>query len=496
MFERSSGILMHISSLPGEYGIGDFGKKAYEFVDFLEAADQKLWQILPMGQTGYGDSPYQSFSAFAGNPYFIDLEKLVEEGYLLEEEIGDIRSWNKKDYVDYGLLYHVKIPLLKKAYERFLKNGEDEDIERFKEENKYWIEDYCLYMSLKERFGGKAWQRWPKEYKFRLKEAMKEARASLDHEMGYYLFTQYIFTKQWKELKTYANKKGIKIIGDIPIFIAGDSADAWANERLFDFNKYKKPRKVAGCPPDAFSRDGQLWGNPLYNWDYMKKTGYDWWIKRIEACFELHDIVRIDHFRGFESYWAIPAGAKTAAKGRWQRGPGMSLFKAIEQRLGDLPIIAEDLGFLTPRVKKLLKDSGYPGMKILQFAFDPREENDYLPHKYEKNSVAYTGTHDNETVVGWYENAAVMDKKFCDKYIGKIKGVKSEEINWKFIETVWQSDSVMALAQMQDFLGAGSEGRMNTPSIPDGNWRWRATEEDFSQELAERIADITKKFER
>jgi len=496
MFERSSGILMHISSLPGEYGIGDFGKKAYEFVDFLEKSDQKLWQILPMGQTGYGDSPYQSYSAFAGNPYFIDLDGLVDEGLLTEEDIKDIKAWNKKDYVDYGLLYHVKTPLLKKAYEKFLLKSDDAGVMEFKEKNRYWIEDYCLFMALKERFGGKSWQRWPKEYKFRLKEAVAEAKASLDDEMGYHLFAQYVFDKQWRKLKKYTNDKGIKIIGDIPIFIAGDSADAWANEKLFDFNKYKKPRKVAGCPPDAFSRDGQLWGNPLYNWKYMKKTGYEWWIERIKASFDLHDIVRIDHFRGFESYWAIPAGSKTAAKGRWQKGPGMDLFNAIKKRLGDLPIIAEDLGFLTPRVKKLLKDSGYPGMKILEFAFDSRDENDYLPHKYEENSVAYTGTHDNETVVGWYDVVDSADKKMCDTYLAKIKDVTSPEINWKFIETVWNSDSVMALAQMQDFLGIDTNGRMNVPSVPDGNWQWRVDEELLTDELVKRIGKITKKFER
>ena len=351
-------------------------------------------------------------------------------------------------------------------------------------------------MALKERFGGKSWQRWPKEYKFRMKEAMTEAKGTLADEMGYHLFVQYIFDRQWKKLKKYTNDKGIKIIGDIPIFIAGDSADAWSKSKMFDFNKYKKPRKVAGCPPDAFSKDGQLWGNPLYNWDYMKRTGYDWWIERIKACFEQHDIVRIDHFRGFESYWAIPAGAKTATKGRWQKGPGMDLFNAIKKRLGDIPIIAEDLGFLTPRVKKLLKDSGYPGMKILQFAFDSRDENDYYPHKYEENSVAYTGTHDNETVVGWYDTVNVADKKICDAYIGKIKEVTSPEINWKFIETVWNSDSIMALAQMQDFLGIGSEGRMNIPSVPSGNWQWRMEEKLLSDKLAQRLSVLTKKYER
>ncbi len=495
MFKRSSGILIHISSLPGEYGIGDFGKKAYEFVDFLASADQKLWQILPMGQTGYGDSPYQCFSAFAGNPYFIDLEDLVERGYLKKGDLKELKEGNNEKAVDYALLHDIKIPLLRKAYEEFLKE-DNREIFEFKERNKYWIEDYCLYMALKERFGGVSWHRWPKEYRYRKREAMTEARASLDDEMGYYLFVQYIFHEQWKKLKEYTNDKGIKIVGDIPIFIAGDSADAWSRSKLFDFNRYKKPRKVAGCPPDAFSRNGQLWGNPLYNWDYMKRTGYEWWIERIKACFELHDIVRIDHFRGFESYWAIPAGAKTAAKGRWQKGPGMDLFNAVKRRLGDLPIIAEDLGFLTPRVKKLLKDSGYPGMKILEFAFDSREENDYLPHRYEKNSVAYTGTHDNDTVVGWYQSIGAKDKKMCDTYLKKTKSVKSEEINFKFIEAIWGSKSVMALTQAQDLFGIGSEGRMNIPSVPTGNWQWRMEEKLLSDKLAQRLSVLTKKYER
>lgn len=496
MFERSSGILLHISSLDGEYGIGDFGQKAYEFVDFLKKADQKLWQILPLGQTGYGDSPYQSFSAFAGNPYFIDLDDLVSNGWLEKKDLEDIKKRNIKDSVDFGLLYHIKIPLLKKAYEGFLKKDTIESIEVFKEKNQYWIEDYCLYMSLKDRFDGKSWQSWPKNYRFKNKEAMVEARASLDYEMGYYLFIQYIFDKQWTRLKKYTNEKGIKVIGDIPIFIAGDSADAWAKGKLFDFNRYKKPRKVAGCPPDAFSRDGQLWGNPLYNWKYMEKTGYEWWIERIRFCFEQHDIVRIDHFRGFESNWAIPADSKTAAKGRWQKGPGMKLFNAIKRRLGDLPIIAEDLGFLTPQVEKMLEDSGYPGMKILQFAFGTEKDNRDLPHNYDEKSVAYTGTHDNDTIVGWYEKIGKKEKMLCDNYLKKLDTVESKEINDKFIEAVWGSEAIMTLTQGQDLFGLDGKARMNIPSTSKGNWQWRIGSNVLSDELAEKLKKLTKKHKR
>lgn len=496
MFERSSGILMHISSLPGSYGIGDFGRKAYEFIDFLEKSGQKLWQILPMGQTGFGDSPYQCYSAFAGNPYFIDVEDLVDRGYLDVEDLALLRDGNKVDRVDYSLLFNVKMPLLRKAYEAFEEREGVEGIEEFKKRNRYWLEDYCLFMALKDRYNGRPWQSWPKEYKYRKKEAIDEAKLSLDEDMGYYLFMQYIFHKQWSLVKEYANDKGIKIIGDIPIFIAGDSADAWSRSRLFDFNRYKKPRKVAGCPPDAFSRDGQLWGNPLYNWKYMKKTRYRWWIERIRSCFELYDIVRIDHFRGFEANWAIPASSKTAAKGRWQRGPGMDLFMEVRRRFGDLPIIAEDLGFLTPRVEKLLKNSGFPGMKILQFAFDAREENDYLPHRYEKNSVAYTGTHDNDTVMGWYDSVTAKDKEVCDLYLQAMKGIGSKEINYKFIEAALSSKSVMALTTAQDLIGLGSEGRMNIPSTSRGNWQWRLDEKLLSEELAIRLNTLTKKYKR
>lgn len=490
MFGRSSGILMHISSLPSQYGIGDFGQEAYRFIDFLVEAKQKLWQILPMGPTGYGDSPYQSFSAFAGNPYFIDLEDLVEKGLLEEKDLEEVKKYNTEGTIEYGALYTEKLPVLRKAFEKFSHLKKVKEMDSFKKKHCYWLEDYALFMALKGKFQQKNWQEWPMEYKFRDIKALKKATLELKEEMDYFIFLQYTFYQQWEKLKSYANGKGIKIIGDIPIFVSPDSADAWSKSEMFLFDENLKSTKVAGCPPDAFSADGQLWGNPLYDWKYMDKTGYKWWIERIKACFELHDIVRIDHFRGFESYWAIPAGSKTAATGAWEKGPGMKLFNAINSALGERPIIAEDLGFLTPEVEKLLKDSTYPGMKILLFAFDAKEENDYLPHKYPVNSVAYTGTHDNMTVLGWYREAPDEEKKSCQEYLENM-GIKTYEINWKFIEAVWETKSQMVLTQTQDLLGLDNSGRMNTPSTSEGNWQWRLKKGELDHHIAARLAELT-----
>lgn len=500
MFKRSSGILMHISSLPGKYGIGDFGKSAYDFVDFLEKSNQKLWQILPLGATGYGDSPYQSFSAFAGNPYFIDLDQLVKDGYLREEDLEPLKKENIDGTIDYEKLYKMRYEVLEKAYDTFLQKGNVEKVQKFRNKNLNWIEDYALYMALKKKFNGISWLEWPKEFRDRQKNTIKESKIKLQESMTYYIFLEFLFREHWLKLKNYANKKGIKIIGDIPIFVATDSADTWTNTQMFQFDKKKNPKRVAGCPPDAFSKDGQLWGNILYNWKVMEEDKFDWWIKRIKTCFNLYDIVRIDHFRGFESYWSIPAKSKTAASGKWEKGPGIKLFNEIKRKLGVLPIIAEDLGFLTPKVHKLLKDSGYPGMKILEFAFDSREESDYLPHKYPYNSVAYTGTHDNLTVVGWYETVNETDRNFCDEYLSKflkeIGGDIQESINWKFIEATWGSKSKMALAQMQDFLGLGIDARMNTPSTLGNNWTWRMKSNSLTEELAKKIENVTVKFKR
>ena len=491
MLGRSSGVLMHISSLPNDTGIGDFGKSAYEFIDFLKEAGQSLWQILPLGPTGYGDSPYQSFSSFAGNPYFINLDYLVEEGFLHLNDLSNLKEKNNIDVVDYGFIYKEKMSVLRKAFNNFLIFNAKGEIEVFKKENSYWLEDYSLYMALKKNFKDKIWLHWPKEYKDRDKNALKKIKDELKIEIEYQNFLQYEFYKQWKNLKKYANLKGIKIIGDIPIFVALDSSDIWANNDMFLLDKDKSPLKVSGCPPDAFSEDGQLWGNPLYDWSFLKKNSYSWWIERVRYSFNQYDIVRIDHFRGFESYWEIPADAVNAKNGKWQKGPGIDFFNTLERALGKKDIIAEDLGFLTPDVKMLLRKTKFPGMKVLLFAFDSEHESDYLPHKYDLNSIAYVGTHDNETVVGWYETVSLKDKKYCDEYLKTIKGVTSKEINWKFIEAAWSSKSVVAIAQIQDFLGLNNLARMNKPSTESGNWSWRLNKKLLTKELAKRMKKLT-----
>lgn len=498
MFERSSGILLHISSLSGDGGIGTFGKEAYKFVDFLKKSGQKLWQILPLGTTSYGDSPYQSFSAFAGNPYFIDLEELIERGVLEREEVENKDLGDNNEYIDYEKLYKNKLELLKKAYINEKKNFLG-DIQRFKKKHVYWIEDYALFMALKDKNNGKEWMKWERTEKFAYINTLKKYRTELKDEIDYYIYLQYLFYTQWENLKRYANKYEIKIVGDLPIFISGDSVDAWLKTELFLFDEEKNMKVVAGCPPDAFSSTGQLWGNPLYNWKIMRRRGYSWWIERMKAAFELYDIVRIDHFRGFESYWEIPVNDPTARFGKWMKGPGIEVFKAIKDRLGDLPIIAEDLGFLTKEVRRLLKNSGYPGMKILEFAFDSREESDYLPHKYPKNSAAYTGTHDNETVIGWYKNVIKDDREHAERYLKeylKLKKFESEKINDIFIEAIWKSNSSLALAQMQDFLGLDNRARMNVPSTLGNNWKWRLKGDELTDELAEKIKEITVKYSR
>lgn len=501
MFERSSGILMHISSLPSEYGIGDFGKKAYEFVDFLEASEQKLWQVLPMGPTGYGDSPYQSFSTYAGNPYFIDIEDLYNLGYLDDNDLNYMKEINYDDNLDYEQVYERKTKILQKAYKNFIKDNKKEikeEFENFKAKNSWWLENYSLYMALKLKFNGKSWQDWAKDYKYKNTKKIiidEELKKNID----YFSFVQYTFYKQWFKLKEYANSKGIKIIGDIPIFVATDSADTWANSDIFQFDKYKRPKRVAGCPPDYFSKTGQLWGNVLYDWNKIKKSGYQWWIKRIEYSFKIYDIVRIDHFRGFEAYWSISAKDETAIKGHWEKGPGLEFFRVLERRIGKKPIIAEDLGLLTDGVRKLLKRSGFPGMKILEFAFDSND-SDYLPHKYEKNSVAYTGTHDNNTVEGWYKGVTPEVKYYCDEYLKKYLTEKNsnywDPINWRFINAIWASKANIAIVQMQDLLGLGEDSRMNAPSTLGKNWKWRLKSYELSQEIANKLKDVTRKFNR
>lgn len=489
---RTCGVLLPITSLPSKYGIGCFSREAYEFVDKLKAAGQKNWQILPLGPTGYGDSPYQSFSTFAGNPYYIDLEQLIEEGLLTEEECEACDFGDNDRYVDYEKIYFGRFPILRKAFERFVP---DEEFAGFCEENAYWLEDYSLYMAVKDANGGKSWIEWEEGLRNRQPEALEQAREELKDDIAFYRFQQYEFMKQWTALKSYANDQGIRIIGDIPIYVAFDGADTWANPEMFQFTEENLPSAVAGCPPDAFSATGQLWGNPLYKWEYHKKQGYEWWMRRVKYCFELYDIVRIDHFRGFDAYYSIPYGDKTAENGHWEEGPGYDLFRTMKEKLGDLPIIAEDLGFLTDSVMKLLKDTGYPGMKVLQFAFDSRDESDYQPHLYTNNCVVYTGTHDNDTVLGWDEAISDADRTYAREYM-RNEGSEGEQLAWDFICTALRSVADMAIIPIQDYLALGSEARINTPSTLGDNWKWRMLPEEFTDELAKRMRRAAKLYGR
>ena len=480
---RTSGVLMPISSIPSPYGIGTMGKQARKFVDFLVKGGQKYWQILPICPTSYGDSPYQSFSSFAGNPYFIDLEYLCKDELLTKKECESFQWGSNPKYVDYGIMYESRYALLRKVYARFTKK-EPQDFEKFCENEKQWLDDYALFMALKDANGGQAWSNWDKSLRLREKKAMEEATEKYSEEIRFYKMLQYLFYQQWNALKAYANEAGIEIIGDVPIYVAGDSADVWANPDQFYLDENLEPIEVAGCPPDAFSDDGQLWGNPLFRWDVMKKDGYTWWTRRIKAMSELYDIIRIDHFRGFDSFYAIPAKDDTAKNGQWKQGPGMDLFCELEKKLGKLPIIVEDLGFLTPSVHKLLKDSGFPGMKVIQFAFDSREESDYLPHTYTNHCVVYTGTHDNDTVMGWMKTAPKASVKYAKEYLNL---TKEEGYNWGMMRAAWSSVADMAIVPMQDILGLGSEARINTPSTLGNNWKWRATPEQIDAKVAKKL---------
>ena len=489
---RKQGILLPISSIPSAYGIGTFGKESYRFVDFLEKSGNHLWQILPLGPTGYGDSPYQSFSTFAGNPYYIDLELLIEDGYLTKEICDSYDFGDNEHYVDYEKIYLSRFKVLKIAFDNAREQGltETGDYQKFLTENAYWLDDYALYMAVKNSFGGVCFMEWDEDIRLRKAAALRKYRKKLAEEIAFYCFQQYLFAKQWKELKAYANKKGIGIVGDIPIYVAFDSADTWANPKLFQLDEENLPVAVAGCPPDAFSATGQLWGNPLYAWDYHKKTGYDWWMKRVACCFKLYDIIRIDHFRGFDEYYSIPFGDQTAERGHWEKGPGMDLFNTVKEKLGDVDVIAEDLGYLTESVIEMVKESGYPGMKVLQFAFDSREESDYLPHNYERNCVVYTGTHDNDTILGWYYVMSEEDREFSKEYMGNAKST-DEELPWDFIRMSMESVANLAVTPMQEFLGLGTEARINYPSTLGNNWKWRLLPGQFTPELAKRIHRLT-----
>lgn len=491
---RASGILMGISSIPSKYGIGCFSKEAYDFVDQLEKAGQQYWQILPLGPTGYGDSPYQSVSTFAGNPYFIDLEELIKKELLTKEECEACDWGGSESYVDYEKIYFSRYKLLRKAYEKAdLKT--DPDYAEFLKEEKDWLQDYCLFMAIKNDQKGICWIDWPEELKDRHSKAVKEAEKELAEEIEFYRFQQYCFTTQWRKLKAYANKKDISIIGDVPIYVALDSSDAWANPEMLQFDEDYNPKAVAGCPPDAFSATGQLWGNPLYDWKALKKDGYGWWVQRMTHCLELYDVVRIDHFRGFDEYYAIPYGDKTAERGKWEKGPGMDLFHTLDKKIKDLRVIAEDLGFLTESVLEMLKESGYPGMKVLQFAFDGSEDSCYLPYKYDHNCVVYTGTHDNETTKGWLENLQGHDLKFVREYINCYEQPVNDCV-WALIRTALSSVADLAVIPIQDYLCLGNEARMNAPSTFGDNWKWRLTANQISETTLYHMREVTRIYGR
>lgn len=487
---RTSGILLHISSLPSDYGIGTMGKEAYKFVDFLKEAKQRCWQILPVGPTSYGDSPYQSFSTNAGNPYFIDLDILREEGLLKKSEYASLKWGDSSKYVNYEIIYNNRFKVLRKAFDNF-KNGDMSGFDEFLRQNEKWISNYALFMSIKDENNGKSWLEWDDGLRKRDSHALWEFKAAHEDDVMFWEFVQFKFFEQWDRLKKYVNKNGISIIGDIPIYVALDSADVWVYPDLFELDDELMPVSAAGCPPDAFSPTGQLWGNPIYRWNRHRELNYGWWIDRIRSATSLYDIVRIDHFRGFEGFYSIPYGDTTAEYGEWRKGPGIELFDAVKNELGDLPIIAEDLGFLTEDVLVMLEQSGFPGMKVLEFAFDPREESNYLPHTYSSNSVVYAGTHDNNTIKGWFEELDEATLDFCKKYLDA-----EDDLVWKMIKTVLASVSDTAVIQMQDYLGLGGEARMNTPSTLGGNWQWRMSKRDATKKLAARIADMTRTYGR
>ena len=494
---REAGILLPIFSLPSKYGIGCFSKEAYDFVDWLKDAGQTYWQILPLCQTSYGDSPYQSFSTFAGNPYFISLEDLIEEGVLTREECDAIDYGGEEDDIDYEIMYNVRYPLLRKAYERS-DVMHNEAYLKFVQENDWWLSDYALFMAVKNFFDGACWNEWPQDIRLRWGFAMDYYRRELYYDIEFQKYLQYKFFEQWWKLKAYANSKGIKIIGDIPIYVAMDSADAWANPELFQLDEENVPVAVAGCPPDGFSADGQLWGNPLYRWDYHRSTGYSWWLSRLWYCFRLYDVTRIDHFRGFDEYFAIPYGDKNALGGHWEKGPGIELFRCIEQNLGWHEIIAEDLGYVTDSVRNLVRECGFPGMKVLEFAFDSRDSgsaNDYLPHNYSENSVVYTGTHDNETITGWFDSIKDEERTMARAYLSDTRTGK-KNLHKQFINLIMRSASRMCIIPIQDYLGYDNRCRINTPSTIGTNWRWRMKQGVLTEELQKEILFTTKLYGR
>lgn len=488
--KRASGVLLPVSSIPSPYGIGMFSKSAYEFVDFLKDTGQTYWQILPLGPTSYGDSPYQSFSTFAGNPYFIDLEALIEEGLLTKAECRQADCAKNDRYVDYGELYQKRYALLRKAHKRS-NASEDKDFLKFVDENQSWLKDYALFMAVKERFDGASWLEWAEDIRLRWGNAMDYYYEKCAEEIEFYEFLQYKFLKHWEKLKKYANSQGVRIIGDMPIYVALDSADTWAHPHLFQLDEDRRPTAVAGCPPDAFSATGQLWGNPLYRWDVHKNQDFDWWCRRMEHCYKLYDVVRIDHFRGFDEYFSIPAEDEDATGGHWVKGPGMELFRTLERRLGHRDVIAEDLGMMTDSVRQLVRDSGYPNMRVLGFAFDEGPASDYLPHNYNQNCVVYTGTHDNETLMQWYDGLNEKTLAFVHDYLNR-RQMTRDTVRWEFIRLAMLSTADTCIIPIQDYLGYGKEARMNFPSTLGDNWKWRLKKEDITEELKKEMLHLVR----
>lgn len=494
---RAAGILLPITSLPSRYGIGCFSQSAYDFVDWLADAGQTYWQILPLGPTSYGDSPYQSFSTYAGNPYFISLDALVQEGVLTPEECQAADFGENPTDIDYKKIYDARYPLLRKAYQRS-DISRNPDYQRYVAENRWWLSDYALFMAVKDRFGGKPWTEWAEDIRLRWGYSLDYYRRELYYDIEFQQYMQFKVFQQWHALKRYANERGVKLIGDIPIYVSMDSADAWANPQLFQLDEKNVPLAVAGCPPDGFSATGQLWGNPLYRWEYHKATGYQWWITRLWYCFQLYDVVRIDHFRGFDEYFSIPYGDTTALNGHWEKGPGIDLFRKVEQALGWHEVIAEDLGYVTDSVRQLVRESGFPGMKVLEFAFDSRDSgsaNDYLPHNYMENCVVYTGTHDNETVVGWLDSIQEKERQMardylCDRY------TPEKELYKSFVAMALRSCARTCVIPMQDYLGLDNSCRINKPSTVGINWRWRLEKAQLSPELQQEVLHMTKLYGR
>lgn len=491
---RKSGVLLPVASLPSPYGIGCFGKAAYQFIDQLKRAGQSYWQILPLGPTGYGNSPYQSFSTFAGNPYFIDLEEVQKMGWLLPQECDDCDFGTQEQKIDYHKLYLHREALLRKAYERS-DIKKDTRFQMFCSEEAKWLEDYCLYMVLKNSFGGKSWHEWDEDIRFRKKEALQKHYKENEDEIAFYKFQQFLFSLQWRKLKEYANEMGIEIIGDIPIYVAFDSADTWSAPELFQLDDSLLPIDVAGCPPDGFSSEGQLWGNPVYDWEYHEATKYDWWCKRIDHHRQLYDMIRIDHFRGLDEYYSIPYGDATAEYGSWKAGPKMAFFKALYQKLGRVEIIAEDLGFPTEGVSKLLKDTSFPGMNVLQFAFDSRENGNYLPYTYVVNSVVYTGTHDNDTTKAWYQNLDDVDKAGALEYLGR-EALDDDEAVDVMIRLAMGSVAKLCIIPLQDYLRLDGMARINEPSTLGDNWTWRLKKNEFTESVVEEMRNLTRIYGR